>query len=223
MSEAEWLACADPAAVLRELEWRCNAEEVVLYRSHRKLRLFAVACCRAVWSRLTDERSRRAVAVAERDAHGLATKNERQRAIMALRSNEEPDETYPALDGFFVAAWTCNQEKQLIENAPHYLARLVRLGLQPAAQAALLRDIFGSPYRPAIPVRRSVGWFRWNDGLVPRLAREIYDGRLWGKMPLLADALLDAGCEEEELIQHCQSEGPHVRGCWAVDLILGKS
>jgi hypothetical protein len=63
----------------------------------------------------------------------------------------------------------------------------------------------------------------WNDATVPRLARAIYEDRGFGRLPLLGDALLDAGCDDEELIRHCRSGGPHVRGCWAVDLILGKS
>jgi hypothetical protein len=63
----------------------------------------------------------------------------------------------------------------------------------------------------------------WNDGTVRRLAEAIYEERAFGRLPILADALLDAGCDNEELIAHCRSEGPHVRGCWAVDLILGKS
>jgi hypothetical protein len=69
----------------------------------------------------------------------------------------------------------------------------------------------------------------WNDDSIPRLAQAIYDERLMpagtldtARLAILADALLDAGCEDDALIQHCRSAGPHVRGCWAVDLILGK-
>jgi hypothetical protein len=69
----------------------------------------------------------------------------------------------------------------------------------------------------------------WHDGTVRRIAQAIYDERRLpagtldtGRLAILADALLDAGCDNEELLQHCRSAGPHVRGCWAVDLILGK-
>jgi hypothetical protein len=69
----------------------------------------------------------------------------------------------------------------------------------------------------------------WNDRTIPRLAEAIYEERRMpegtldnGRLAILADALLDAGCEDEALIRHCRSEGPHVRGCWAVDLVLGK-
>jgi len=62
----------------------------------------------------------------------------------------------------------------------------------------------------------------WNDHTVPRIAEGIYQERAFDRLPILADALLDAGCEDEDLMHHCRSAGPHVRGCWAVDLVLGK-
>jgi hypothetical protein len=76
---------------------------------------------------------------------------------------------------------------------------------------------------PVGVVPPTADFLRWDGGTVPRLARRIYDERRWGDMPLLGDALLDAGCDDEALMQHCRSEGPHVRGCWAIDAILGKS
>jgi hypothetical protein len=83
-------------------------------------------------------------------------------------------------------------------------------------QAPLLRDIFGNPFRPVVfdP--------RWRTSDVVGLARAIYDDRSFERMPILADALMDAGCENEKIIGHCRGDGPHVRGCWVVDLILGK-
>jgi hypothetical protein len=96
-----------------------------------------------------------------------------------------------------------------------------------AVRADLLRDIFGNPFRPPPPLPRAV--LAWNDGTVRRIAQAIYQERRMpegaldtGRLAILADALLDAGCDDEELIQHCRSAGPHVRGCWAVDAILGK-
>jgi hypothetical protein len=88
------------------------------------------------------------------------------------------------------------------------------------AQVVLLRDIFGDPFR-----RSSVEptWLAWEDGTVVRLARGIYDERAFNRLPLLADALLDAGCDDEIILDHCRSGGPHVRGCWVVDLILGRA
>ncbi len=80
-----------------------------------------------------------------------------------------------------------------------------------------LRDIFGNPFRPVTLDPR------WLSSTVLDLARTIYDERVWERMPILADALMDASCDNEEILNHCRGEGPHVRGCWVVDLLLGKS
>jgi hypothetical protein len=93
--------------------------------------------------------------------------------------------------------------------------------------APLVREIFGNPFHPSPPLPLSV--LAWNDGTVKRIAQGVYEERQMpggtfdpARLSILCDALLDAGCEDEELMAHCRSEGPHVRGCWAVDLILGK-
>ena len=57
---------------------------------------------------------------------------------------------------------------------------------------------------------------------VQGLARAIYDDRAFDRLPILADALLDAGCDDDDILTHCRSARPHVRGCWVVDLVLGK-
>ncbi len=80
-----------------------------------------------------------------------------------------------------------------------------------------LRDIVGNPFRP---VAFTPHWCTIN---VLELARTIYDERAFERLPILADALMDAGCDDEQIIGHCRSNGPHVRGCWLLDMILGKS
>jgi hypothetical protein len=87
------------------------------------------------------------------------------------------------------------------------------------AQSDVLRDIFGNPYRPSTAAS---AWLTWDGGTVPKLAAAIHDERAFGRLPVLADALEDAGCTDAELLAHCRSGGAHVRGCWAVDWILGK-
>jgi hypothetical protein len=62
----------------------------------------------------------------------------------------------------------------------------------------------------------------WNDRLVVRLVQAIYEEKRWGDMPILGDALLDAGCDNDEMLAHCRAGGEHVRGCWVVDVLLGK-
>ena len=86
-------------------------------------------------------------------------------------------------------------------------------------QAQLLRDIWRPPFRP-MPI--DPRWLTWNNGLVVQLARNIYETRAFESLPLLADALIDAGCTDEEILSHCQQPGPHVRGCWALDLIMDR-
>jgi hypothetical protein len=83
-------------------------------------------------------------------------------------------------------------------------------------QAELMRDIFGNPFRPVSLAPT------WLTPAVLALARQMYDGMDFSAMPILADALQDASCEDDAILNHCRSDGPHVRGCWVVDLVLGK-
>ena len=83
----------------------------------------------------------------------------------------------------------------------------------------MLRDIFGNPFRP---VSFYSSWVPHNDGAIRKMAQSIYDERAFDRMPLLADALEDAGCTDADILTHCRSGGEHVRGCWALDLLLGK-
>ncbi len=84
-------------------------------------------------------------------------------------------------------------------------------------QVALLRDIFGNPFRPATVDPN------WLTSTVVALAEGIYAERAFDRMPILADALQDAGCTNEDVLNHCRdAQQVHVRGCWVVDLLLGK-
>jgi hypothetical protein len=84
---------------------------------------------------------------------------------------------------------------------------------------ALFRDIFGNPFRP---VRLSRAWLAWDGGAVVKLALGIHDEQALDRLPVLADALEEAGCAEAELLGHLRSPGPHSPACWALDLILDK-
>jgi hypothetical protein len=87
-------------------------------------------------------------------------------------------------------------------------------------QAALLRDIFSQPFRPQPTIASDI--LTWNDGTVVKIAQGIYDQRAFKNLPILADSLEDAECHNQDILSHSRSVGPHVRGCWLVDLILGK-
>ena len=98
-----------------------------------------------------------------------------------------------------------------------YLLRLIADLSGPAP--LFLRDIFGNPFRP---VTLDHAWLRWNDGAAVAIAQRIYDERRFQDLPILADALEEAGCTSGDILEHCRGPGPHVRGCWVVDLVLGK-
>ena len=84
-------------------------------------------------------------------------------------------------------------------------------------QARCLRCVIGNPFRP---VALNPAWLT---PTVFTLAKNVYDRNEGAPLPILADALQDAGCENPDVLEHCRGEGPHVRGCWVVDMLLGKS
>jgi hypothetical protein len=92
--------------------------------------------------------------------------------------------------------------------------RAVRRGVEAS------RDVLGDPTRSSVVVRPE--WLAWGEGTVPRLARTIHEQGAFEALPVLADALEDAGCAESVLLEHLRSPGSHCRGCWALDLVLEK-
>jgi hypothetical protein len=195
MTEKQWLACKGPRRVLDF--WGSKA-------SNRQLRLFAVAYCRLQTSQLYQERSERLMELAERYAEGLATRGELKRARQIA---------YPM--GFISTL-----EPQAVEGASSIVSHASNEVGERAKQAALLRDIIGNPFRP---VRVDRSWLTWNERTVPKIAQSIYDDRRFEDLPILADSLEEAGCTDEQVLEHCRGPSLHVRGCWVVDLILGKS
>jgi hypothetical protein len=85
----------------------------------------------------------------------------------------------------------------------------------------LIRDIFGNPLRELPSV--ALAWPAWNDSTVHKMAQAIFADHSFDHLPILADALADAGCDNTDILSHCRGPGPHVRGCWVVDLLLGKN
>ena len=204
--------------------------------SDRQMRLFAVACCRCIWHLLTDEQSRQAVEVAERFADGRASTTERAAARAAAWAAWAARATAWAARA---AAWDAEAAAGAARAAAEAAAEAAvwaadaaagaagdagraaeaAAGDARAAQSDLLRDIFGDPFGPQPTIAVEV--LAWNDRCVPRIAEAIYEERRFGDLPILADALLDAGADDDALLDHCRSPGPHVRGCWALDLARG--
>jgi hypothetical protein len=116
-------------------------------------------------------------------------------------------------------AATCSAQ----EEAPHVLSDYVGGAAEAnerTGQAHLIRCIFGSIFRS---VSAKPFWVSWNEGAIKALAQRIYIERAFDRLPILADALEDAGCDNVDILTHCRQPGEHVRGCWVVDLLLGKS
>ncbi len=232
VTAAEWLACTDPEAL-----W----EPIRAMASERKLHLFRVACCCAIRGRLAPN-ARAAVNAAERYADGRSSRLELVAAyarvqedyVAFLRGHPETDwdrgelgEYWPLATAKQVAS-PSEQPRALADevwNVARYVwsedgrGRHIADRHRPRVRNVLL-CLFGSPFRGALaidPVCRA-----WNDGTILKLARDIYARLVLGRLPVLADALEDAGCADAELLGHLRGPGPHVRGCWAVDLVLGK-
>jgi hypothetical protein len=184
----------------------------------RKFRLFACAAVRRVWEQVADERARQAVEVAEQFAEELAGAKELNAAREAALQ---------------LSAVTCGPV-QLVYKAAHKAASWdAALAAEDATaelqrfekgagrvQSRLLRDVFGPlPFRQ---VCLGSSWMTWNEATVPKLVKAIDEERRPEGLPVLADALEEAGCDNADLLAHCREPGEHVRGCWVIDLLLGR-
>jgi hypothetical protein len=227
VTEAEWLnERRDSFALL----WSLRGTKVTRTKAgRRKLRLFACGCCRLIEDRLADERLRHAVEVAERFAEGQAGKEE----LAAAKAAAQPlamggylPEAPGALGRNAAAMAVAAAHEQPFSAGIGVVTLPIPLAGYRAGQrdgravlCDLLRCVFGNPFRP---VSLGPAWAARNDRTAVKLAQAIYDERALDRLAVLADALEDAGCADAELLGHLRGPGPHVRGCWAVDLLLGK-
>jgi hypothetical protein len=245
MSEKEWLNCQKPHELLHSLgihlkQWMTR--EAI----KRKMRLFAVACARPFVPLFPDERGMQPIEIAERYADGLA----RPKALSLARQNavearwfeseqrEQEIENYDddfdplfskiaeevtaAKDEDAAIATACSASELAGSNPQRVPAPIRATFVEVAkrsgrdAQMTLLREIFGNPFDP---VKLNPCWLT---STVKTLAFAIYEERSFIDLPVLADALEDASCTDLKILNHCRQPGEHVRGCWVVDLILGK-
>jgi len=253
VTEAEWPNCTDPTPLLEFLRTSGGT-------SDRKLRLFAVACCRRIWHLLVAEehhrywhkdeleywrRCQEAVVLAERFADGEATK----RQLAAVTAYLRPafyDPRFTVELSFSAAAVATEAARfatelplnaegvateaavaAALEAGTHAFPSQRVLAAKKKSHCDLLRDIFGNPFHP---VTISPTVLAWKDELVVRLAQAAYEERHLpagtldnGRLAALADALEEAGCTDADILGHLRGPGPHVRGCWPVDLCLGKT
>jgi hypothetical protein len=217
MTEAEWLACEQLRPMLDFVVGgylRRQLRGWLLSDRQRKLRLFLCACWRAEGPGGYEP----LVEVAERYADGAASRQElklaRQRALEMWLS-WRPWWRYGLREPYARVAlspWSLSAAVVHRLAASGYISLL---GLEPRS-VRLLREVV-HPYRDARAKSA------WRDATVSDLALGIARDRAFDRMPILGDALEDAGCDDRLLLDHCRSGGKHVRGCWALDLVLGKA
>ena len=204
--------------------------------SNRKQRLFDCACVRRIWHLLLDEKGRKAVEVAEgfadgqasidelRDAQGFALSAADAQATLYLPGTPN---SYSVLAAAAGAAWEFRSGADPLRHTAEAIAwqgltkngrserRLAKekFAEERKIQATLLREIVGNPFWPFRVLPST---------LAASLAQVIYDQRDFDRLPKVADALEKAGCDNPKVLSHCWLPGPHVRGCWVVDAVLGK-
>jgi hypothetical protein len=219
MTEAEWLTCADPAPMLELLKGKA---------SDRKVRLFACACCRHVWCHLTEAGQREVVEWFEAVTDCAVPVD-----VAPPQFGDEDETVYlvslPELAARF--AVEALRDGHWV-NAPAMCARVVsdggaergRMHAEKSAQCDILRDILGNPFSPAPQLSPT-----WLTPKVLSLAQLAYEPRRLPEGTLeperlvaVAECLEEAGCTEESVLEHLREARPHVRGCWTVDVILGK-
>ncbi len=226
MTNREWRDTDDPKPLL----------ELVRKRRDRKMRLAAVAACQLFFDSLTDERSRCALHTAERFADDKATEEQREEAwtnadaayheitdavhaaVMSTGASfEDTDEL-----GASTAAWAvCNAISRQPDETFFVLSNFDGYEF---FIADIIRDVFG----PVTGVRFDPTWLTAD---VTALANSIYEGKAFAGMSILADALEEAGCTDMTILEHCRFQDPrhgglmlpHVRGCWVLDLVLGRA
>jgi hypothetical protein len=217
---------------MTEREWAFLRGRV----SDRKLRLFGCACCRAAMPLLKDPRSQRAVETAERYADGLASECQLAAAVAEADAaadgaggTEMKEAAYAAKAAAHADAWQAARgpcwhiARAEVERRFAFRTRERRRSVEGKIhraelerQTELLRCIVGDPFHLVAfsPL--------WRTEHAVALARQMYDSRDFSAMPILADALLDAGCDSADILAHCRDpKQTHVRGCWVVDLALG--
>lgn len=198
MTEASWLASTDPTLMLKFLRGKA---------SNRKLRLLACAFWWATYH--------------ERFSGGIHLARRRWAEAWIDRGAPRGDlNSLPwASDVPYPSGSLPAREWHVLHPNPWEAIQMFLVERVAQEQAILLRDIFGNPFRP---VATAPAILRWNDACVVKIAEAAYKEGNFFALPILADALEDAGCDNDDILRHCREPGEHARGCWVVDQILGK-
>jgi hypothetical protein len=241
MTADEWVTSTDALEMLKAVRGKWRDQDAL----HRRLRRYYLACCRAIWPLLAQAYSRRGVMVGERYVEGQAGRAELSQAEynaegapMRVGTGDAAHITFwvravqvmpPGdLASMLHTADSRSWAPRVVLTAAAYF---VDFALRPTDHAMKSPDCVFAAFLSAWllrcvfpnPLRRPTMLPAWRTQDVVGLARGIYEDRAFDRLPILADALMDAGCDNEQVLGHCLSDGPHVRGCFAVDLVLGKA
>jgi hypothetical protein len=237
MDEAEWANWSHPETFLDYVRGPDSSMSRPFVATNRQLILWACACCRRIGHLFHDAGCLTAILAAEGFADGELTYDD----LTAVWDDGSKwhSETYYATSALSVRSLVTQSCAHLIEGIDSAFDGMYTPFLSPAddatrwavaaireyagkgaadrekiTQCSILRDILGNPFRP---VRCSA---EWRTFAVTALADEIYDDRRFADLPELATALIDAGCDNDDVLSHCRSDEPHFRGCWVVDMLL---
>lgn len=194
MTENEWRESTDPLQMGREVE---------VHRSPRKSLLIVAGCLRRFWQPNPLDPPFATPEDVERLADGLPN------AFDPIR--EMPGFGWATVGG--EPGYVTVEVGLLLSRCP-----LIQVQCETADVAAVIRDVLGNPFRPTLNINPA-----WLTPTVLRLAQTIYDRRSFNHLPELTAALEEAGCDNEDVLAHCRSEGPHAKGCWVLDFVLGKT
>ncbi len=222
MTEEVWLTSESPNALLHHLRpWG---------RHRRTLQLYVCGWYRHCW-RMLNEPCRQLVETCERAAGGLASQPQVAAAKRAVATRARREFAESGTDGLAEVGPGLLRDLRL-EHLPgwegmpppvtYFRGTDEQRRHNEAVQAAftrvlveLLREVVGNPFRrPSFDPA-------WRTSDAVALARGAFEERTFDRLPILADALQNAGCADEQLIGHCRGPHPHVRGCWVIDLVLG--
>jgi hypothetical protein len=223
VTEAEWLAGCDPYRMASVLEYYRPSRKfrqlvcASLYTIADELRAAHLGHYLELVERLTEERdTRELLHNAQQTLSELDGRKPDAGDLITALEDALYDEDEPEPNPSVGLSGTPYRVAATIDEVMG--VNLNRCGTaNEVLYGSLVRCIFGNPFRPVAfnPA--------WRTDTAIALARQMYDSRDFGAMPILADALQDAGCEDEQVLSHCRDAGPHARGCWVVDGVLGKA
>jgi hypothetical protein len=207
MTADEWRACCDPQKMSVAVNRRA---------SDRKWRLVGCAFCRRIWPLLPHDLNRELVLAVEENPAGEFEDPDLNAAIRAssrVQSECAGDDAYWAAKYLGRSYYKFDPVTAVVAVASRTTGG--DRSAERKVQAELIRCILGDPFRPVAfdPM--------WRSETAVTLARGIYDLHAFDRLPILADALEEVGCDHPEVLAHCRGPGPHARGCWVVDAVLG--